>query len=106
MVFNAQVSAEQRGCLASCAQIFVTDEGLGIDTVRELEALACLVFTSCGEKQQQLAQAYRRALSERSGPIVRFVSAVLAPMLYMYERHLCINTAAAGGNIRLIAEAK
>lgn len=105
MVFNAQFSAEQRGCLASCTQIFVTEEGLGIDILRELEALACFVFTPCGEKQQQLAQAYRRALSERSGPIVRFVSAVLAPMLYMVERHLCINTAAAGGNISLIAEA-
>jgi len=106
MVFNAQFSAEQRKCLANCTQIFVTDEGLGTDTVRELEALACLVFTSSGEKQEGLAQAYRRALAERKGPIVRFVSAVLAPMLYMYERHLCINTAAAGGNIRLIAQAK
>ena len=105
MVFNAQFSAEQRGCLANCTQIFVTDEGLGVDMLRELEAMACFVFTPCGEKQQQLAQAYRRALSERKGPIVRFVSAVLAPMLYMVERHYCINTAAAGGNISLIAEA-
>jgi RHH-type proline utilization regulon transcriptional repressor/proline dehydrogenase/delta 1-pyrroline-5-carboxylate dehydrogenase len=79
---------------------------LGIDTVRDLEALACLVFTPSREEQKGLAQAYRKALSDRKGPIVGFVSAVLAPMLYMVERHLCINTAAAGGNIRLIAEAK
>ncbi|SCZ84225.1 bifunctional proline dehydrogenase/L-glutamate gamma-semialdehyde dehydrogenase PutA [Nitrosomonas mobilis] len=106
MIFNTQFSVEQHKCLANCIQIFVTDEGLGIDTVREMEALACLVFTPSGEKQKELAQAYRRALAERKGPIVRFVSAVLAPMLYMVERHLCINTAAAGGNIRLIAQAK
>lgn len=106
MVFNAQFNREQRKSLTKCSQIFVTEEGLGIDTVRDLEALACLVFTPSSEAQKGLAQAYRRALSDRKGPIVRFVSAVLSPMLYMVERHLCINTAAAGGNVRLIAEAK
>jgi RHH-type proline utilization regulon transcriptional repressor/proline dehydrogenase/delta 1-pyrroline-5-carboxylate dehydrogenase len=64
-----------------------------------------LVFTPGGEKQKVLVQAYRKALAERKGPIVRFVSDVLAPTLYMYERHLCINTTAAGGNVRLIAGA-
>jgi RHH-type proline utilization regulon transcriptional repressor/proline dehydrogenase/delta 1-pyrroline-5-carboxylate dehydrogenase len=106
MVFNAQFNTDQRNCLANCTHIFVTDEGLEVDMLRELEALACFVFTPCGEKQKRLAQAYRRALAERKGPIVRFVSAVLAPMLYMVERHYCINTAAVGGNIRLIAAAK
>lgn len=105
MVFNAQFSVEQHQWLASCSQMFVTDKGLETNALRGLEGLACLVFTPGGEKQKGLAQVYRKALAERKGPIVRFVSEVLAPTLYMYERHLCINTTAAGGNVRLIAGA-
>jgi RHH-type transcriptional regulator, proline utilization regulon repressor / proline dehydrogenase / delta 1-pyrroline-5-carboxylate dehydrogenase len=105
MVFNAQFSVEQSKWLARCSQMFITGRGLGIGTLCGLEGLACLVFTAGGEKQKALVQAYRKALAERKGPIVRFVSDVLTPTLYMYERHLCINTTAAGGNVRLIAGA-
>jgi RHH-type proline utilization regulon transcriptional repressor/proline dehydrogenase/delta 1-pyrroline-5-carboxylate dehydrogenase len=46
----------------------------------------------------------RRALSRRDGPIVPLETAVLAPERYVVERHLCIDTTAAGGNASLLAE--
>jgi RHH-type proline utilization regulon transcriptional repressor/proline dehydrogenase/delta 1-pyrroline-5-carboxylate dehydrogenase len=46
----------------------------------------------------------RRALARRDGPIVPLETAVVAPERYVVERHLCIDTTAAGGNASLLAE--
>lgn len=48
-------------------------------------------------------RAIRRALAAREGPIVPLETAILAPERYVIERHLCIDTTAAGGNASLLA---
>ncbi len=45
----------------------------------------------------------RIALSDRVGAILPLETQVLAPARYMVERHLCIDTTAAGGNASLLA---
>ena len=45
----------------------------------------------------------RRALAGRDGPIVPLETALVAPERYVVERHLCIDTTAAGGNASLLA---
>ncbi|MFK7891921.1 MAG: bifunctional proline dehydrogenase/L-glutamate gamma-semialdehyde dehydrogenase PutA [Granulosicoccus sp.] len=45
----------------------------------------------------------RRALARRDGPIVPLETQVIAPERYVVERHLCIDTTAAGGNASLLA---
>jgi len=45
------------------------------------------------------------ALAGRSGPIVPLETTVIAPEGYVVERHLCIDTTAAGGNASLLAAA-
>ncbi|MBM9594064.1 bifunctional proline dehydrogenase/L-glutamate gamma-semialdehyde dehydrogenase PutA [Roseitranquillus sediminis] len=45
----------------------------------------------------------RRALAERAGPIVPLETQVIAPARFFIERHLCIDTTAAGGNASLLA---
>ncbi len=47
----------------------------------------------------------RIALSERRGPITPLVTETVAPERYVLERHLCIDTTAAGGNASLLASA-
>ncbi|MEO1470527.1 MAG: bifunctional proline dehydrogenase/L-glutamate gamma-semialdehyde dehydrogenase, partial [Pseudomonadota bacterium] len=47
--------------------------------------------------------ALRRALAERTGPILPLETAVIAPERYVVERHVCIDTTAAGGNASLLA---
>jgi RHH-type proline utilization regulon transcriptional repressor/proline dehydrogenase/delta 1-pyrroline-5-carboxylate dehydrogenase len=45
----------------------------------------------------------RRALARREGPIVPLETSLIAPERYVIERHLCIDTTAAGGNASLLA---
>ena len=48
-------------------------------------------------------RALRLALSERSGAIIALETQLVAPERYVLERHLCIDTTAAGGNASLLA---
>ena len=48
-------------------------------------------------------RAIRLALAGRDGMLVPLVSERLAPARYILERHLCVDTTAAGGNATLIA---
>lgn len=48
-------------------------------------------------------RALRRALAARDGAIISLVTETLAPDAYLVERHLCIDTTAAGGNASLLA---
>lgn len=45
----------------------------------------------------------RQALAKRKGPIVPLETQDIAPSRYVIERHLCIDTTAAGGNASLLA---
>ncbi len=51
-------------------------------------------------------RALRVALSKRSGAIVPLETQVVCPERYLVERHLCIDTTAAGGNASLLAAAE
>ncbi len=46
---------------------------------------------------------YRRALAERDGVLIPLIPETDAPERLIIERHLCIDTTAAGGNASLIA---
>jgi RHH-type proline utilization regulon transcriptional repressor/proline dehydrogenase/delta 1-pyrroline-5-carboxylate dehydrogenase len=48
-------------------------------------------------------RSLRRALAAREGAIVPLETAVIVPERYTLERHLCIDTTAAGGNASLLA---
>ena len=45
----------------------------------------------------------RIALAERTGAIILLENQKIAPERYIIERHLCIDTTAAGGNASLLA---
>ena len=47
----------------------------------------------------------RAALARRSGPILPLIAEQDAPERYVLERHLCVDTTAAGGNASLLAQA-
>ena len=48
----------------------------------------------------------RIALSQREGAILPLVTQTIAPDRYVLERHLCVDTTAAGGNASLLATAE
>jgi RHH-type proline utilization regulon transcriptional repressor/proline dehydrogenase/delta 1-pyrroline-5-carboxylate dehydrogenase len=67
-----------------------------------LAGLADLGLVAADGPQDWL-RALRQALSRRDGPIVPLETEVVAPARYVVERHLCIDTTAAGGNASLLA---
>ncbi|MDX8398037.1 MAG: bifunctional proline dehydrogenase/L-glutamate gamma-semialdehyde dehydrogenase PutA [Mariprofundaceae bacterium] len=52
---------------------------------------------------QSTLRSYRVALSKRQGVLLPLITELDAPERFVIERHLCIDTTAAGGNASLIA---
>ena len=50
-------------------------------------------------------RSMRIALAARPGEVVRLITEAIAPHRYVVERHLCVDTTAAGGNASLLAAA-
>lgn len=57
-----------------------------------------------GEEHAPDARAYAEALAERTGPIVPLITSYPDAAHALHERHLCVDTTAAGGNAALLAE--
>jgi RHH-type proline utilization regulon transcriptional repressor/proline dehydrogenase/delta 1-pyrroline-5-carboxylate dehydrogenase len=55
--------------------------------------------------ETEAARAYARALAARSGPILPLVTGQPDAAHCFHERHICIDTTAAGGNAQLLAGA-
>ncbi len=49
------------------------------------------------------ARTYAEALAQRTGPILPLITDTPDPAYVLHERHLCIDTTAAGGNAALLA---
>jgi RHH-type proline utilization regulon transcriptional repressor/proline dehydrogenase/delta 1-pyrroline-5-carboxylate dehydrogenase len=49
------------------------------------------------------ARDYARALAQRDGPIIPLVTGQPDAAHVLFERHLCVDTTAAGGNASLLA---
>ncbi|WP_432696642.1 bifunctional proline dehydrogenase/L-glutamate gamma-semialdehyde dehydrogenase PutA [Marinobacterium sp. YM272] len=78
---------------------------IGIDGVLQPEALILAsgfdAVISCAGPD--MLKEYRQALAERSGALLPLLTEHLLAERYVIERHLCVDTTAAGGNASLIA---
>ena len=54
---------------------------------------------------QQQARAYRQALAQRTGAILPLITSTRQTSVFRHQRHLCVDTTAAGGNAALLAGA-
>lgn len=79
----------------------------GLDGTAAASALADMtgVAAVAAAGPELWTRALRIALAGRPGPIVPLETTVIAPERYVVERHLCIDTTAAGGNASLLAAA-
>ena len=78
----------------------VLDGWLEPDALKNMQGVAAVSCNSSGDLQQ----AYRRALGARDGAIIPLIHEVSQPDRYQVEKHLCVDTTAAGGNTSLIAQ--
>lgn len=67
-----------------------------------LETARCAAVVFDGDADT--ARTFERALARRTGPIVPLLRGPLQPAHVLHERHVCIDTTAAGGNAALLAE--
>ena len=78
---------------------------VGAEGLLDPEALvSCHGFAaavSCA--QPELLHSYRQALARRDGALLPLITEHKLDQRYVIERHLCIDTTAAGGNASLIA---
>jgi RHH-type proline utilization regulon transcriptional repressor/proline dehydrogenase/delta 1-pyrroline-5-carboxylate dehydrogenase len=83
---------------APVAPLGGTFEASSLMEANGFHAVAC----SGGEDR---LRALRQALAQRDGMLVPLITEVRAPERYSLERHVCVDTTAAGGNASLLAAA-
>jgi RHH-type proline utilization regulon transcriptional repressor/proline dehydrogenase/delta 1-pyrroline-5-carboxylate dehydrogenase len=81
------------------APIVALNGTVSADTLKTAEGFAVVAAAGASDWTRDL----RIALSQRKGPILPLVTETIAPERYVLERHLCIDTTAAGGNASLLA---
>jgi RHH-type proline utilization regulon transcriptional repressor/proline dehydrogenase/delta 1-pyrroline-5-carboxylate dehydrogenase len=84
------------------APIAAIDGTLAAGALADLGGIAAVAAAGASDWTRGL----RTELAKRPGPIVPLETAVLAPERYVVERHLCIDTTAAGGNASLLASSE
>lgn len=67
--------------------------------LRDLSGIAAVASNA----EVETLRAYRIALAARPGAILPLITELDQPERYVIERHLCVDTTAAGGNASLIA---
>ncbi|SNR58582.1 bifunctional proline dehydrogenase/L-glutamate gamma-semialdehyde dehydrogenase PutA [Puniceibacterium sediminis] len=84
---------------AAGAPVVSLDGTVDAETLETLQGVAVIAAAGASDWTRSL----RIALSRRDGPILPLVTEVIAPERYVIERHLCVDTTAAGGNASLLA---
>ncbi|MEJ6393900.1 bifunctional proline dehydrogenase/L-glutamate gamma-semialdehyde dehydrogenase PutA [Gymnodinialimonas sp. 2305UL16-5] len=89
----------QARAVAACGCTAIRAPDVSPDAVTARGPFAAAIFW--GEEEH--ARAYRQALAARSGPILPLICAKNPAPFLILERHICIDTTAAGGNAALLA---
>ncbi|MBL9058474.1 MAG: bifunctional proline dehydrogenase/L-glutamate gamma-semialdehyde dehydrogenase, partial [Mangrovicoccus sp.] len=94
---GATVAAE--GLAEAGVPVIDFDGVVSPETVAGLRGIAAVAAAG----DSDWTRSIRLALAGRDGPIVPLETRSIAPERYVVERHLCIDTTAAGGNAKLLA---
>ncbi|MDP5361948.1 MAG: bifunctional proline dehydrogenase/L-glutamate gamma-semialdehyde dehydrogenase PutA [Paracoccaceae bacterium] len=98
---GAAAAQDQATAVQALGGIPVSAEGdITPDTLATLEPLAGVIWWG----DTTTGRAIETALSQRKGPITALVTGMPDAAHVLHERHVCIDTTAAGGNAALLAE--
>ncbi|MFC3286122.1 bifunctional proline dehydrogenase/L-glutamate gamma-semialdehyde dehydrogenase PutA [Litchfieldella rifensis] len=84
------------------APVAALDGTVAAETLTAVKGIAVVAASGASDWTRDL----RLALAKRDGPIVSLETQTISPERYVVERHLCIDTTAAGGNASLLATAE
>ncbi len=92
----------QARAVAALGGVAVTAGGaVAADALSALEGFSAVLWWGDAET----GRGYAQALARRSGPILPVITAQPDAAHVLHERHLCVDTTAAGGNAALLASA-
>jgi RHH-type proline utilization regulon transcriptional repressor/proline dehydrogenase/delta 1-pyrroline-5-carboxylate dehydrogenase len=84
------------------APVAALDGSVSAETLSAVKGIAAVAAAGASDWTREL----RIALAKRDGAIVPLETQTISPERYVVERHLCIDTTAAGGNASLLATAE
>ena len=87
---------------AAYPRVVLLDRQVAPETLATLGGIAAVACSADGD----VLAAMRAALARRRGPIVPLITEPAAPERYVLERHVCVDTMAAGSNALLLAQAQ
>ena len=102
VVVVAQGAATTLASLPADPRVVLLDGQVAPGTLATVDGIAAV---ACNADREVLA-AMCTALARRPGPIVPLITEPDAFERYVLERHVCVDTTAAGGNASLLAEAE
>ncbi|SET35336.1 bifunctional proline dehydrogenase/L-glutamate gamma-semialdehyde dehydrogenase PutA [Paracoccus homiensis] len=88
------MSVQRRG-----GQAVAADGHVSADDLAQLQGFSAAIWWGDADK----GRAYATALAGRQGPILPLITARPDAAYVLHERHLCVDTTAAGGNAALLA---
>ncbi|NIC04899.1 bifunctional proline dehydrogenase/L-glutamate gamma-semialdehyde dehydrogenase PutA [Billgrantia bachuensis] len=91
-----------RALIDAGAPVAALDGTVTAETLTAIRGIVAVAAAGASDWTREL----RIALAGRDGPIVSLETQTIAPERYVVERHLCIDTTAAGGNASLLATAE
>ena len=81
------------------APVVGLEGGLLVDQLAEVKGISAVVSFA----DDRTLKSYRVVLAGRDGMLLPLITEIVAPEYYIIERHLCVDTTAAGGNASLLA---
>ncbi len=98
---GAEAAQDQANAVKACGGVGISAEGdIRPGDLTTLTPLSGVIWW--GDKTT--GQAIEAALSQRDGPIIALITGMPDTGHALHERHVCIDTTAAGGNAALLAE--
>ncbi|MEO1638902.1 MAG: bifunctional proline dehydrogenase/L-glutamate gamma-semialdehyde dehydrogenase PutA [Pseudomonadota bacterium] len=98
---GAETAQQQVQAVTALGGVPVVAEGqVPADALTTLSPLGAAIWWG----DANTGRAYEAALAQRTGPITALISTQPDTAHVMHERHVCIDTTAAGGNAALLAE--
>ena len=98
---GAKAAQDQMGAVTALGGIAVSTEGdLPPAELGNIATLGGVIWWG----KEDTGRAIEQALSVRTGPIIALITGMPDAAHVLHERHVCIDTTAAGGNAALLAE--
>ena len=98
---GAQAAQDQLAAVAALGGTGISAEGaLAPDKLTALAPISGVIWWG----DTDTGRAIETALSQRAGPITALITGTPDTAHVLQERHVCIDTTAAGGNAALLAE--